>query len=98
MGRAEGGDAGRGGIPLFLTVHTGQLDKQHTHVHYLSIHVHFSPINMWQCPFGCSVVSRGVECPPAASPFFTPSFVTEAFVPLPSTAPQFWRFPLLVRS
>lgn len=46
VGRAEGGDAGRGGIPLFLTVHTGQLDKQHTHVQYLSIHVPFSPINM----------------------------------------------------
>lgn len=46
VGRAEGGDAGRGGIPLFLTVRTGQLDKQDTHVQYLSIHVHFSPINM----------------------------------------------------
>ena len=61
------------------------------------IHIHCFPRTqkyMLMSLWACSVVSRVVQCPHASSPFFTISLITEAFDSLPSTFPQFGRFPL----
>ena len=46
--------------------------------------------------WACSVVYCVVECPLTSSPFFTISFITEAFEPLPSTFPQLEDFHCLL--